>query len=339
VARLHKVLSNGPLRGRDVWYLFLGKGTPFAERMGGLDGSYQDADRRDYCGGEVRGHWGRYFGRDRDRLLQTRDVLVEHLMILAEEIGLGSGLWTHQLGSAQLGSGHRTFLHDLALVAEVDEGTLARMPTDADGKVFWGGRRATRLPESDAYLEVLWLPLPLDNPAALRVALAGSSATYAVSKLDLPKEWFPTPDGRRRGIRGALSWQPTFLFDDQMWFAYARAVKNLPLYHPFGSWRQSMASAASAARSSIDRKFDKVQARRFAGDRQQKGNRQRSRQVRDRRAELLKVALEVWPTVVATASSGRGRPGRRRRLVELLEGRGLSVSQRDLSWLMGQVGS
>jgi hypothetical protein len=337
VARLHEVLSKGPLQNRDDLYLVLGKGMPFTEPVGGVDGTYREEDWLDYTqGGPVRGHWGRYFGRDRQRLKKTRDVLAECLMVQAGEIGLGSGRWTHQLGSAQLENGQRTFLHDLALIAGVDDATMERMPKDEDGKVFWGGRKRTGLPEIDAALEVLWLPLPADNPAALRVALAGSSTRYAVSKLGLPPGWFGAGDGSHKGIPGALSWQPTFLFDDRMWFAYAEAVKGQPLYRPFGSWRESMASAA-AVRSSTDRTFARAQATRFGRASQQKGNRRRSREARDRRAELLAVARELWPQVVAETGRGRGRPAHRKRLAELLDGRGVKVSRRDLDWLMQEV--
>jgi hypothetical protein len=332
VAQLYDILSKGPLQQPRNEYLFLGKGRPFAERMGGVDGSYRQEDWYDYTGGKVRGHWGRYFGRDRERLAHTRKVLVEGLMDQAG-VGLRNGMWAHQLGSAQLESGHRTFLHDLAMIAEGDEDTLARMTEGQDGWEFSRGR-AFSGPTMEATLEVIWLPLPLENPAALRVALAGSSVRYAVSKLDLPQEWVGTGEGRSSGIRGALSWQPTILFDDQMWFAYAEAVKNQPLYQPFGTWKHSMAVIAADARSSIDRKFKDAQARRFARDRQQKGNRRRSREVRDRRAELLRVALEVWPEVLAEPRSGRGRPGHRKHLAELLGDRGIVPSQRDLGWLM-----
>ena len=240
VTQLYKVLSKGPLGRREVLYLFLGKGTPFEERMSGVDGTYRQEDWHDYAhGGRVRGYRGRYFGRDRDRLTHTRRVLVDCLMTQVDEIGIGAGMWTHQLGSAQLDNGQRTFLHDLAVIAEVDDETIDRMQMDDEGKVAWGGKERTALPDIDAALEVLWLPLPVNNPAALRVALAGSSVRYAVSKLNLPSEWFGAEDGSRSGIRGALSWQPTISFDDQMWFAYAEAVKNQPFYHPFGTWRRA----------------------------------------------------------------------------------------------------
>jgi hypothetical protein len=340
VAWLYEVLSRGPLRGPDALYLFLGKGEPFAERMGGVDGSYREVDWNDYAHGpKVRGHWGRYFGRDRRRLAHTRRVLAECLMFQAEVIGLRDGMWTHQLGSAQLENGQRTFLHDLALVAAVDDATLDGMPQDEEGKVFWGGRELTGLPDADAALEVLWLPLDLRRPAALRVALAGSSAGYAVSELGLPQEWFGTPGDHPIGVRGALSWQPTFLLDDQLWFDYAGAVKGQRLYRPFGAWGHSMAAAAAEARSSVSRKFGKAQSRRFAQDRQQQGNRRRSREVQQRREGLLAVARDVWPEVLAVISGGPGRPARRKRLEELLSGRGVSPSRRDLDWLMGQLGT
>jgi hypothetical protein len=340
VAQLDQVISEGPLSRGGTRYLFLGKARPFPERMGGVDGTYREVDWDDYArGGKVRGHWGRYFGRDRARLAHTRRVLAASLMEQASLIGLRDGIWTHQLGSAQLENGQRTFLHDVAMISGVDTDWIDRTPTDEDGTIFWGGIEHSALPDIDAALEVLWLPLPLDRPGALRVALAGSSVGYAVSKLDLPPEWFGTPDEHRSGIPGALSWQPTMPFDDQIWFAYAEAVKNQPLYRPFGTWRKSMAAVAADLRSSIDRKFKVAQAKRFAQDRQQRGNRRRGREANDRRAELLEVALPLWPVVLAEPPTGRGRPGHRRRLAQLLVEQGTFPSRRDLDWLMKRLSS
>jgi hypothetical protein len=123
-----------------------------------------------------------------------------------------------------------------------------------------------------------------------------------------------------------------------MWVPYVEEVRHQRLYRAFGSWRESVAVAAREARSSIDRKFKDAQAGRFARDRQQKGNRRRGREVQDRRDELLRVAVAVWPQVLAEPSSGPGRPGRRKRLEELLNERGLTPSRRDLEWLMRRLG-
>jgi hypothetical protein len=160
--------------------------------------------------------------------------------------------------------------------------------------------------------------------------------------LDLPQEWVGAEDAQQSGIRGALSWQPTICFDDQMWFPYAEAVKNQQLYHPFGTWKETMAVVAADARSSIDRKFEDAQTGRFARDRQQKGNRRRSGEARARRAELLKVALEVWPQVLAQPRSGRGRPARRQDLAEGLRNgvspcRGATLSGLCSTW--GTIGT
>jgi hypothetical protein len=148
-------------------------------------------------------------------------------------------------------------------------------------------------------------------------------------------------DGTRNpsGIRGALAWQPTFLLDDQMWFPYVEEVRHERLYRALGSWREGMAVAARDARSSIDRRFKAAQARRFARDRQQRGNRRRGREANDRRSDLLKVALQVWPKVLAEPRTGRGRPSHRRRLGELLKQRGAVPSRRDLEWLRKRLGS
>src|SRR5262249_18239964 len=160
------------------------------------------------------------------------------------------------------------------------------------GMVFWGGKEVTGLPDISAHLEVRWLPLPASNPAALRVALAGSSVKYGVSKLDLPEEWFS------KGIPGALSWQPTFLFDDQMWFAYERATKSQKLYRAFGSWRKELARTAEESRTSTGRKFGRAQANRLTQKQQQNEN-GRQVQVTARRDELLRVAQGLWQQILS----------------------------------------
>ena len=95
-----------------------------------------------------------------------------------------------------------------------------------------------------------------------------------------------------------------------------------------------MTAAATEARRSIDRKFQRVQAERHARKRQQAGNRQRSREVEKRRTDLLNVAQELWSQVVMEEPSRPGRPGHRKRLVELLSAQGIVFSHRDLRWLM-----
>ncbi len=336
VVQLYHCLSDGPMKNPNLEYLFLGKCVPFAEPMGGVDGSRHQADWQDYAGGEVRGHWGRYYGRDPERLARTREVLAKALMGQAADIGLRDGMWTHQLGSAQLENGQRTFLHDVALIAQVDEDVMDRMPRDKEGKVFWGGNEVTGLPNVDAHLEVRWLALPVCKPAALRIALAGSSMKYSVAKQGLPEEWFRNEGGYSTGVSGALSWQPTFLLDDQMWFAYERATRNQKLYRPFGSWGKSLARATQESRTTTDRKFGRAQANRLARDQQQKEN-GRQAQVAARRDELFKVAQELWPQALSRPTTGKGRPPHRATLDGLLRERGVVASQRDLSWAMSRL--
>jgi len=166
--------------------------------------------------------------------------------------------------------------------------------------------------------------------SSLRVALVGSSRGFLRKRLGL----LENDAAYSAGIQGALSWQPTFLLDDEMWFPYVQEIQNRRLYRPFGSWSVSMTAAAEYARKSIDRKFQRVQAERHARKRQQAGNRQRSHEVEKRRADLLNVAPELWSQVVMEEPSRPGRPGHRKRLAELLTAQGMVFSHRDLRWLM-----
>jgi hypothetical protein len=168
------------------------------------------------------------------------------------------------------------------------------------------------------------------------VALAGSSTRFAVKKLGLPEGWFQTPGGHSTGIAGALSWQPTFLFDDQMWFAYAEAVKGQQLYRGFGSWRKAIGPVAEDSRSSIDRRFMRVQKTRLTQKRQQKGNR-RTKAVEQRRPEMLEAARKLWSSVLVDRAVTRGRPNHRKKLEQLLGDQGLTFSRRDLDWVMQRL--
>jgi len=347
VVKLYEALQTGPLNRPNLVCLLLGKADPFAERMGGIDGSYNHADWYMYIhGGEVRGHWGRYFGRSRDRLRRTTKILGESLSVAAMGLGFHSGIWTCQLGSAQLESGQRTFLYDVSLIAEIDQTTINRMPGNNGEEAFRGGFEDVSLVEGSASLQVLWLPLPPNSPNGLRVALAGSSVRYAVTKLGLKPNWFGTDEGRFTGIQGALSWQPTILFDDQLWFTYAEAVKNQPLYHAFGTWKKSLSGGMKEQTMSESRKFQVAQVKRITVQReqatrrrQQKGNQARETEAQDRRERVLPLARALWARVITETSSARGRPPRRKRLEELLIEQNVRLSRRDLVWLMQQLGS
>jgi hypothetical protein len=338
VVALYRCIRGGPLERPAGKYLLLGKPAPVAEPFGGIDGSWRQADWLSYTQGErVRGHYGRYFGQYPGRAAETRRALSQALLDAAAPLGVEDGMLTHQLGSAQLVNGQRTFLHDLGLVAELDRDAARELVQEAGGKPGWETIEALGM-GTDLDLKVRWLLLPADDPSSLRVALAGCSAEFVRSRLAPRDSGLDEAHQYTSGVRGALSWQPTFLLDDQMWLPYVEEVRHERLYRALGSWRASLAVVARDSRSSVDRKFKVAQATRFARDRQQKGNRRHGREVNDRREELLTVALEVWPQVLAGPSGGRGQPGRRKRLGELLHERDIALSRRDLDWLMKRLG-
>ncbi len=251
------------------------------------------------------------------RAAETKSALARALLAAANNLGAGGGLLTHQMGSAQLPTGQRTLLHDLVVIAELDGEAAANFRRMAGGAVWQSVEPLNAVRETG--LHVRWLLRPADRPSSLRVVMAGGKA------------------GQAGYVRGALSWQPTLLLDDQMWFPYVHEVRGQRLHVAFGSWRDGMAAAAADARRSVDRRFGQAQSARHARKKQQAGNRQRCRQAEDRRADLLTVARGLWARVIADVSGRPGRPAYRSRLAELLQEQGVVPSDRDLKWLMRQL--
>jgi hypothetical protein len=206
----------------------------------------------------------------------------------------------------------------------------------AGGSALWQSVEPLKSP-CDLNLHVRWLLLPADDASSLRVALAGSSANSLRKQLNWPEEGLENDECQSFGIGGALSWQPTFLLDDQMGFSYVQEIEKQRLYLPFGSWQESMAMTSATARMSTDRKFEKAQAERLVRSRQQKGNRQRRREAEDRRADLLNMARGLWERLLMDVAGTRGRPGYRKCLEKLMQEQGHCPSPRDMKWLMGQL--
>jgi hypothetical protein len=337
VVQLYEIVRRGPLSKPTGKFLLLGKPSAFAEPSGGIDGNWKQADWLSYTQSEeVRGQYGRYFGLNPGRAAETRKVLSRALLTAAADIGATSGLLTYQLGSAKVSDKQRTFLHDLGLIAEViaDTGKVL----SANGSAHWKSVVGLES-EKELALNIHWVLLPADKASSLRVAMTGTTVGDLQKRSGTRDEALESNTSDLDRINGALSWQPTFLLDDQMWFPYVQEIRNQRLYLPFGSWSDSMASVAAAARSSIDRRFQQAQAARHALNRQQSGNRKRRKEVEDRRAELLNIARVLWPQVQSDVTGLTGRPGHRKRLAELLEAQGIETSRRDLKWLMQQLNS
>jgi hypothetical protein len=331
---LYEFIRQGPLKQPGGKYLLLGEPKPFAEPFCGIDGSWEHNDWLSYTQGEtVRGHFSRYFGCFPGRAAETRNVLAKALLDAATDLGAENGLITHQVRSAQLASGQRTFLHDLGLIAELNVEAARDLQSMVSNSSLWMSSEPLESVKA-LELQIRWLLLPADHSSSLRVALVGSSMSNLRKHLGLHEEGSETEAGHSAGIQGALSWQPTFLLDDEMWFPYVQEIQNRRLYRPLGSWSVSMTVAAADARKSIDRKFQIVQAERHARKRQQAGNRQKSREVEKRRTVLLNVAQELWSQVVMEEPRRPGRPGHRKRLAELLTAQGMVFTHRDLRWLM-----
>src|SRR5262249_737076 len=115
---------------------------------------------------------------------------------------------------------------------------------------------------------------------------------------------------------------------------YLRATRHQRLYHPFGAWNGLLGGAMAKDRESIDDRFCQAQSARWLKKRQQKGNRERCSSAEARREGLFKVGQEVWKSRPARSGEGRGRPSHRKNLRKGMLERGISLSRRDLEWLM-----
>jgi hypothetical protein len=304
VSTLYENLRRGPLSNPKGKLLFYGKASPVEEP--------------------------KYL----EHAFYTREHLTQGLLEDSYWLGIDNGVWVHQLGPGLRQNGLPTFIHDVALIGEVDDAAIDRMERDADGTVFGGGIRTALSGDLETSFNVFWTLLPANHPAALRIALAGSTGSYPVEKLGLPPEWFRNHHDHRTGMRGALGWQPTFLLDPQTWSLCAGLLKCQRMYQAFGTWRQSLGRASREARESISEKFARVQAAGRVRDRQQKGNRRRCREAEDRRQGLLEVARPLWSQVQVETKGGKGRPAYRSALEAMLGERGITVSRRDMDWVM-----
>ena len=194
VVGLHEHMQQTLLVNPEGKTLLLGKVDPFIEPMGGLHGQWHDYDWNEYCeGGCVRGHWGRYYGRLTERVVATRKELIQSLMDHSWSYKIGDGVVFHQLGSGQLGTGQRTFRHNLSLVGVVDNDAFLGLHRETRGEFTWPIRSCKAFENSPLGLQVSWLPFRGDDPQALRVALAGTSLGYGAPQLsgrtELARSW------------------------------------------------------------------------------------------------------------------------------------------------------
>ena len=185
---MYEVIRQGPLKQTAGKYLLLGKPKPFAEPFCGIDGSWEQADWLSYTQGEtVRGHYSRYFGCFPGRAAETRKVLAKALLDAATDLGAENGLITHQVGSAQLESGQRTFLHDLGLIAELNVEAARDLQSMVSNGALWKGIAPLESVKA-LELRIRWLLLPADHSSSLRVALSGSSMSNLRKHLRLHEE-------------------------------------------------------------------------------------------------------------------------------------------------------
>jgi hypothetical protein len=301
-------------------HLLLAKMT-YAEPLFGRGEEYRVEDVCSMkASGWVRDYYGRYYGRDKTRAIESRNYVITRMADALPK--LTGGVMAYQLGSSEL-NGRRSFLHDVGAVGVIGDATQSYFQGSLDSG---DPVRMARKIEDDLVLNLL--VVPADHTSALRTMLTGTSFGFKGKTFGMEEGALP------KGISGALSWQPAFLLDDHVWFSYLEAVKHQRLYRPFGDWLGKLPQAMVASRQTVDQKFRRAQQDRLEQQKQQKGNRRRHGMANLRRQELLKVAEPLWPRVVTAAQGSRGRPAYRSRLEEEMKVQGMELSRRDLEWLV-----
>jgi hypothetical protein len=130
---------------------------------------------------------------------------------------------------------------------------------------------------------------------------------------------------------GALAVEPLFMLDPLQWGNYASVTRGMHLYEPFGSWVGAMGETAPrAAQGEAAAPIPRLRGLRDA-------TRKRSRAAGELKRRLLKAAAPLWEKVLEPPPPSRGRPPRRRELGRLLKDQGVSVTARQLAWLMGKL--
>ena len=291
VTELSECLRKSVVTDTKGKFLVLAKAT-FAEPFFGINGRWEQADMRAISNGIlVRDYYGRYYGLWRERAIETRDYVIQAVRETVNSAfgGMQDGLTTYQMGSAQDSNGRRTYLHDIGFVGLADKTNLDSFKQNPDiASNNDNTMKATWFVENNLWIHCL--VVPAEHPSALRMVLAGASWGYKSLGLESSE--------KKQGVTGALSWQPTFLLDDCVWFPFAEAAKHQHLYHPFGSWKHELGMATTECRESTDRRFRRIQQTRLQGRKQQKGNNNRHRELDCRRQRLLKVAEPLWPQVL-----------------------------------------
>jgi hypothetical protein len=175
----------------------------------------------------------------------------------------------------------------------------------------------------------------------LRLFLAGSTADYPVANLDWHAGGLIEGRLAHNGVRGALALEPNFMMDEVQWWSYAEATRGLPLYVPFGTWRDGIGAAKSNRAKQRQTAVLLPSPARRAADRRKEAlknaNAQRKQLARQELDRLLEIARPLLPQALAEQSGRRGRPAYRARLKQLLAGQGCAVSDYRLKQLMREL--
>ena len=272
----------------------------------------------------------------RDRCKFVRKQIGNYLVSFAKSIGVEGGLISFQVGpqlyenrvwregSAEFES-QEGFRYELAVLGEVTAciGRFVKAFDEDDEKV--------RLPPGSG-LEVMavggQLLLPEWSCASgwrknsLRTLLVGTSPAYRNNCVV-------------GGHRGAFALQPWSLANYCQWHEHLESTKNLKVFDTWGCWRSSVPPCR--LRAGQDSRLINAPARR-PQYRQRLAlcatNESRRTEAHARREQLLEMVLSTHSDLAIPDGEQLGRT----QLQEALAARGCNASERDVRWLVDQLG-
>jgi hypothetical protein len=284
---------------------------------------------------------------------RLRRVTFAKLRRFAVDLGIAGGIVAHQISPDRttswrrgIPSGLASFRHDYTMLGEVSFRSESELKALRERIDFDSYPHAViyvnnpNLAPAYSQIRLFWSFHPADDPSvdALRLFLAGSSTDYPLQNLEMYAGGMTSGCLMRSGVRGALAVEPHFMMDQIQWWSYAEAMRGLPLYVPFGSWRTSIGQAKKDEVSLTSHALSLPSPqRRVAWHRNRalkSANAQRKQKSLAELANMLEVARPLVQKLGIAPTGKKGRPAKRARLRELLDRAGYAVSDHHLKKLM-----
>lgn len=249
----------------------------------------------------------------RDRVRWLKDTAHGFLRESARRIGATGGIVTFQIGPQKetISQWQVERLHEVARIGLSYRASILCECSAEGARALRAGM--TGGPE----LLIDGIAHPVDwvlrsGPQALRVLLAGTATRSRYGS-------------RPRGLRGAFVLNPWFLASSEQWLSHLYGTRSSRLYSPWGTWVEGLAPQAGGLLNANRRRGRHRRDEAF-----RHANAERGHAALARRTECVAVCAPIWKEL--SAKLGR-RPGRRE-LGKALATACLSVSERDVRWLV-----